>query len=223
MSDCYAFGSASQLDIVRNNCTYGSAQQGFYFVGLAVDITNTLNDAFSMKLTSPLIAGHTYTLSFYNRKDSAYNSNQIEIGYSADSLTFGTPIGTATALTTTWVMSSFTFTPAFNCQFITVRTIVGSYGWNFVDDFAITETTGLTESDPSTYALQIFPNPTSGFISIISDKSYNIISASIKDIRGKTVLASEDHTLDLTALNHGIYLIEIFTNKGLIIKRIIRD
>src|SRR5687767_9581083 len=62
MNDCYAFGSADQLDILNNSCGFGTAENGTNFVGLAVDNSNTLTDEFSLELSAPLVAGNTYTL-----------------------------------------------------------------------------------------------------------------------------------------------------------------
>jgi hypothetical protein len=222
MSNSYAFGDASQVDILNSTCSYGFAQEGNYFIGLAVDGTNTLTDALALKLSAPLIGGNTYVLTFYNRKDPGYNGNLLEVGYSANNSSFGNNIGTTALPTTSWGLDSFSFTPSINCQFITIRTIAGSYGWNFVDNFVITPTTGITNSNVEENSIQVFPNPTSNNISIIADKSIKFSSVTIKDIQGKTVLVTDKTTIDVTEFGAGIFIMELNTDKGRIVKRIIR-
>jgi hypothetical protein len=223
MNNCYAFGNNSQIDIINSTCGYGSAQQGNYFIGLGVDIANALTDALSLKLLTPIIVGNTYVLNFYNRKDSGFNANLLEVGYSTDSISFGNIIDTAALPTTSWGLVSFSFTPTVNCQFLTIRTIAGSYGWNFVDNFTISQTTGIINSFDEAFAIQVFPNPTSNFISIQADNSINIITATIKDIQGSTVLVTDKTTIDLSDFGAGTFIVELNTNKGRIIKRIIRE
>jgi len=74
MNDCYAFGEASQIDIIKNTCGYGSAQSGIYFIGLAVSISLQA-DALSLSLDEPLTAGNSYALSFYSEKSLSYATN----------------------------------------------------------------------------------------------------------------------------------------------------
>ena len=223
MSNCFAFGNASQIDIINSTCGYGSAQQGDYFIGLAVDASDTLTDALSLKLSAPLAVSNTYVLDFYNRKDAAYNTNLLEIGYSTDSISIGNSIDTAEIPTTSWNLVSFSFTPTVNCQFITIRTIAGSFGWNFIDNFTITQTTpGSISSFIEEQSIQIFPNPTSSFISIRADNSIKIISTNIKDIQGRTLFTTNRTTIDLSEFCAGVLIVEINTNKGRIVERVIR-
>ncbi len=138
ISDCFAFGSASQIDIINDSCEYGPAQHGNYFIALAVDHSNTKIDALSLALSEPLQKGFTYALCFYNRKHEDYDSNILELGYSSDSSSFGNSIGkTSVKISTTWEPVTFSFTPVADSEFITIRTIAGTYGWNLIDNFTI--------------------------------------------------------------------------------------
>ncbi len=223
MSDCYAFGSASQLDIMNTSCGYGTAENGNQFVGIAVDITNALTDAFSMELSAPLVAGNTYTLTFYNRKDAGYGANLLEIGYSSDTASFGTAIDTAAIPTTSWGLVTMTFTPSINCSHITVRSIAGTYGWNFVDDFTISDITNTNNLAADDRTIQVFPNPTSGLISIVMPSSYVTESVTVRDIHGNTVLVSQSSIIDLTGFAAGVYILEVATNEGRVMKRIVKE
>ncbi len=223
MNDCYAFGSADQLDIINNPCGYGTAEHGNQFVGLAVDITNTLTDGFSMELSAPLVAGNTYLLSFYNRKDPGYGANLLEIGYSNDSTLFGTAIDTAAVPGLTWDFVTVTFTPTINCSHITIRTIAGTYGWNFVDDFTISDITNTNNLATADAMIQVYPNPTSGVISIATSSSCVTESVTVKDLQGNTVLVSKSPSIDLTGYAAGVYILEVATNEGRVVKRIVKE
>lgn len=213
MSNNFAIGSAEQIDIMQGTCGYGTAEQGNYFIGLAVDINNTLTDGVSFKLSSSIVAGNTYLLKFYARKDAAYNANLLEVGYSTDSISFGTSTYTASLPTTSWGLVSFQFTPSINSRFITIRTIAGTYGWNFVDDFTITETTGIHDNSNENHFVHLFPNPTLSDVTINSEKE--IASVLVYDFTGKLVRRIEANAfetkIDMTTLAKGFYTFTIIS------------
>jgi hypothetical protein len=223
MSNCTAFGSGDQIDILDNSCGYGAAENGMHFIGLAVDVTNSLTDALSIELSAPLLAGNTYQLSFYNRKDAAYNANLLEIGYSNTSASFGTAIDTAVLPGTTWDLVTVAFTPNINCSYITIRTIAGSYGWNFVDDLTITEIAGTDDFAANDATVQVYPNPTSGLISVVTSSSCVRELVTVKDIQGNTLMVSESPVIDMSAFAAGVYILEMETNGGRLIKRVVKE
>ena len=70
--------------------------------------------------------------------------------------------------------------------------------------------------------LNIYPNPTLGLVNIKSKEKINIIS--ISNILGKQVFFTEDfnaNTIDLSSLHNGIYFINIRTDKGIHIEKVI--
>lgn len=66
----------------------------------------------------------------------------------------------------------------------------------------------------------VFPNPTSNIITIRSDNSINIKTVTIKDLLGKTILTTDQTTVDLSQFESGIYFIEITTDKAKYIQRV---
>ena len=71
-------------------------------------------------------------------------------------------------------------------------------------------------------SMNIFPNPTLGQLHIDSQIKINKIS--ISNILGKQVFFTEDfstNTIDLSSLENGVYFINISTNKGMHIEKII--
>ena len=223
MNNCFAFGVNSQVDIINNSCGYGSAQDGNYFIGLAVDNTNTLVDEMSIKLASPLVAGENYVLNFYHRKDGGFSANLLEVGYSSSNNSFGTTISTVALPTTNWVLVELPFTPTFNCEHITIRTIAGSYGWNFIDNFDITQTTASTNTISNDQSIQVFPNPSQDIIYVKVNNPNTAFNALIRDTQGRVVLLANNPIINLSALESGIYFLEIENNSAKTVKRFIKN
>jgi Secretion system C-terminal sorting domain len=224
VSNCYGIGDASQIDLIKDTCGYGPAQEGNYFIGLAVNNTDVQTDAISLKLSEPLTAGNMYLLNFYHKKSSNYNANLLDVGYSTDSLTFGEYIDLVALPTMNWELVTLSFTPTSNGQFLTIKVIAGSYGWNFIDNVTITQTSaGVNEFFIEDSDIQLMPNPSSGFISLMAEVSCNIIFTRIKDVQGNTVLLTKEKNIDLSDFAAGLYLAEITTDKGIISKRFVRQ
>ncbi|MBN4082094.1 T9SS type A sorting domain-containing protein [bacterium AH-315-B15] len=153
-----AWGTASQIDKMNGSCGFGTAQDGTTFLGLAVDITDTDYDAIAVGLDVPLSPGTSYDVTFYMRKDPAYASNDVELGHSDDGLSIGTIISTFSAptSTTTWESYTITFTAATAANYITLRTVPGTYGWNFVDHFSIIAGPSCVPTSSSTSVTECF-------------------------------------------------------------------
>jgi len=89
--------------------------------------------------------------------------------------------------------------------------------------FEVEGTLGLNNLDGS--EIKIYPNPTSDFINITLSEGSQIKQAAIYDINGKMVFESTNHLnqINISALESGIYLLQIETETGQISKRIIKE
>lgn len=95
-------------------------------------------------------------------------------------------------------------------------------GW-LIDDIVINNgIVGINEIE-SNNSIQIFPNPTTDFITIKTDNLTNFKSATLKDILGKLIFTTEQTTIDISKFETGIYFMEITTTEGKVVKRIIRN
>lgn len=95
-------------------------------------------------------------------------------------------------------------------------------GW-MIDDISIQNgMVGINELRPRS-DIHVFPNPTSNFITIQTENNIKFKSAEIKDVLGKTILTSNNTTIDLSKFEAGIYFVEIATDKGKYVKRVIRN
>ena len=222
MTNCYGFGSDG-LDILTNSCGYGTAQNGNYFIAIACHFPIAL-EAFSLALNSPLISGQTYTLSFWNIKSSSWNPNKLKIGYSADSLSFGTLIDTVPVPGITWTYQSLTFSPINNSSFITVAVADSILSWNYIDNFTLNNITGVNSLDDFQSIIAIYPNPFISNIDVtIQKQSMKYVSITIQNILAQTVFSEQDNlaitrTIDLNGQPNGMYFV-VLTIDG---KRITR-
>src|SRR3954471_1423316 len=63
MANSFSFGSYGDMDIIKSATYCGNAQSGNWFVAF----TGGGTDAISLTLSAPLVAGGSYTVSFYDR------------------------------------------------------------------------------------------------------------------------------------------------------------
>jgi hypothetical protein len=109
---------------------------------------------------------------------------------------------------------------------ITVTTDDG----NFSDVCTVTVTSvGIGELQA--YKLQVYPNPTAGELAIryeILDMRYETLDVQIFDVYGRNVLPHTTYhtphtTLNISHLPAGIYFVTIQTEKGTVIKKVIKE
>jgi glucosylceramidase len=98
-----------------------------------------------------------------------------------------------------------------------------------IDKIAIQNTLGISKNE-FTDELLLHPNPVTSYLNINS-KHVGDSSVSIYDITGSLVLKSafkveaikSDITIDLTSLSKGLYVVKITNEKGIYIKKILKD
>lgn len=226
-----AFGTYGDCDIINSTCPYGTAHQGDWFIGLSVNnVAPLLYDAIAVKLSSPLIAGFTYQFSFYQKKDTGYSSNPLEIGYSVNGSTQGTVVTTVSPVSSTsWVQNVVYITPNYNTSYITIAAQPVAYGWNHLDDLQLTNVTSIYNLFSTDGSFSIFPDPFQNEITISLPVNYGYkLPADLKifDVYGKEVLSqhiNETNTRFQTSnFPPGNYFLKVTSNGNTIIKRIVK-
>jgi hypothetical protein len=137
MSNCTAYGGGGELDIMQTTCPYGPSQSGTWFAALAAPAGVT--DAFTMMLSAPLVAGVTYTMSFWDKGDIGCcpPGMPVIIGVSTVAGAAGTLVYTGPTPTTgAWNQRCFSFVAPNNGQHISVST-AGPTRWSHVDNFVL--------------------------------------------------------------------------------------
>lgn len=125
-----------------------------------------------------------------------------------------------------WIESGF-YGPTLN-SFIIIRftftsdsTNTSKEGW-MIDNINIHGAyVGINEIITNSQ-FYVFPNPTSDFITIQTANTTQFYSVAIKDMLGRTILTTHKTTLDLSKFDAGIYLVELTTDKGRYVKRVLR-
>lgn len=136
-----AFGYRGNMDIIKSKKYCGLAQKGTWFVAL----TSNGTDAISMELSSPLIAGNEYILTFHDRACQRYEpKSYTQIGISDTINRFGTLIHQGRMpIDEIWTRRIVKFTAPINASFITVRgkevdsLVVSVLHWLQVDNFSL--------------------------------------------------------------------------------------
>lgn len=138
MANTVAYGMDQELDIM-DFCFYGTPHSGNWLVSLANgDGAAGTGDAFTMQLSAPLVAGTSYTLSYWDRGFNVSGccppGGRLQIGLSTVAGATGTVIYTSPFPTTNvWNNRVFTFSAPNNGQFISVMIL--DTRWTHVDDF----------------------------------------------------------------------------------------
>jgi len=136
MMNSKAFGAGNELDIMGVCSPYcSSVPGGVRCVGIA-NGSGITPDKFTMKLTSPMVMGTSYTISFWDHGDDSglYPPTPVQIGAAIVANSAGTVLYTGPTPTSgVWNQRTFTFVAPNNGQFISVAATTTQ--WSQVDDF----------------------------------------------------------------------------------------
>ena len=86
----------------------------------------------------------------------------------------------------------------------------------------------LTSQEFNSDSFTIFPNPIADILTISNNNNYNVKSVSISDLNGRIVKIKNfdslsDIKINMTDLSSGMYIMNINTNQGTIIKKVIKE
>jgi gliding motility-associated-like protein len=187
---CNSFGSSSTgLDLITTDNWDGLAFCGNWYLG----IEGGGIEQFSMELSTTLLSGVNYKISFYDRGRAVHCPASIEIGTSAVYNDFGLLVYTAPVPTIgEWNLRCFTFTAQSDIQFITVRAGNTTGCWTKIDCFTIeiTDSPCIDFSMPNVFT----PNNDgiNDFFKPISFKGIKQGKMTILNRWGQTVFETED-------------------------------
>ena len=139
MENTTAFGKYEAVDILMANCIIDNIADGKFAIGIANEPSSPKNsEAISLELSSPLVIGQTYKISFKVRSITKYGpQGDLNIGCSSSKNHFGTNISTVKTIADKWIDIQFEFYAENDDNFITVMPVSGVKSWNIVDDFVI--------------------------------------------------------------------------------------
>jgi len=210
--------SAGMMDLITSN-SCGTASDGNWFVTCSNPGSGWPYMSFSFKLTTTLTVGAQYTLSF-DKRFCGPNSSPIDIGVSNDSTVMGTAVHTfAAPLINSWATETYLFQAPLSAKYLTVNVgVAGGTGTIGLDNFSLTAmATGIIEHANQT--ISVFPNPSSGIITVSNLNKSIKSTIEIYDVLGKKVYSSiienqQNITIDLSKQATGIYFYRINNGDG---------
>lgn len=90
--------------------------------------------------------------------------------------------------------------------------------------FGASDCMELSIADLLQAKIQIYPNPATDSIQIYTPENIEVLSILISDIRGNRIISSYSNSqIDVSNLSKGVYLINIETNEGSLIKKLVKS
>ena len=230
MQYSWGFGTSNELDIQTSPCGYANVPSKQWFVSLSKHINGDY-DQLSLKLSSGLVPGSSYQISYFEFGSSDFSNNNVplQIGLSIDSLSFGQTIYNSLPVMNIWTQRTFTFIAPNNGQFITVRIDSAGVtkGWDFIDNMQLEISNGINNSEfGNNEIINIYPNPANDKIILESPVVIKEIFLTITDIQGVKILNynyinQNIVQLNISMLHKGIYFLKIKTEQSFETKKII--
>jgi hypothetical protein len=127
--------------------------------------------------------------------------------------------------------AAFTGTPGENNlgSFTVDVTATDRFGESISTSFILSVASGLGINDPLTSMdIMLYPNPTTGKLTVELSKGKNIVKANLLDMNGKVVSMLNPHSqnntiqFDLSGLDRGLYFIKVQDNQGIYTAKIIK-
>lgn len=220
VNNSIAFGSynggglaGGNMDIIGSaNYCASPAQDGSWYVAL----TGGGTDAISLELSSPLITGNLYTITYFDRHGFLSNNvpHPFYIGVSISDTIFGTTVFTSPIPDSCgWSMRSFSFISPDTCRYITAKLSAGgpTTSWCHLDNFSFEGATS-TDSEQEKVSYRVFPNPAREFFTVTNDKGADAVSKiRLWSVFGQVLSEHRPGIIDISNLPPGIYLAELQT------------
>ena len=219
MSDCFAFGSYGNIDIITSTayCSIGCESGDWY-----IAFTGSGTDKLSLKINQPLTEGFSYTISFNDRwcDYGGYINHAFVFGLSEAQDSFGSVIYTASKpIQNQWTEKEFTFTAPNSGQYLTIMVDSGdaSTTWELLDDVKFAgKGTGILPVNDNVFV--VYPNPFSDAITITANmpyceiKIYNAIGQFVFGLVNDN--GNELKTFDVSSFANGVYTLELLDRKN---------
>ena len=212
----YYGGTSDGIDIgINDDCYAGGAHSGTTHIVMAGLIESSMFESINFGLSTPIIAGQTYNLTFYaaNLNPEQVDPESLRVGISNNADSFGFP-ATIVPLSSNAYYTLYTtsFTASIGGNYLTIEPLNLAYFWYGLDDFSLvpSSTMAINEMSLSNY-FKVFPNPTNSFITISSQLAVDA-TFEILDIKGKLLFQGKvenNSKIDISQLQSGFYLIKI--------------
>lgn len=141
LNDITAFygGTSDGIDIgVNNGCYSGGSNSGTTHIVMAGLSGPNMFESISFDLSSTLVSGQNYTLTFYAANSNPTSSESLSVGISMVSNSFGVQVATVPlGLNSSYTQYSTSFTAPSNGSYLTIEPEVLGEFWFGLDDFVL--------------------------------------------------------------------------------------
>lgn len=155
------------LDVLSAECETPAAE-GEYYLGLGISGNHRIFDMVNLELSSPLIEGESYTLSYSHKRGNRYaRINFLQFGLAQDSslANFGEQFYELKGAEVEWERVSFQFVAPTTGRFISLKMKVGTGARIHLDDFQLACPEELDLGSDTSYCVveQILLQPEGAF------------------------------------------------------------
>jgi hypothetical protein len=186
-----------------------------------------------------LMANSDVTITYYVNNDISAASTgsanyQLTVGSAQNKATQTTVIATETGLTnTTYVQKSYTFNPpttgVYYFSFLNnsdIEPIVGERRRIIIDNFTVTQT--LSNDEFLSSKFNVNPNPAKDIVDITNGENMFVNAVNFTDLNGRIVKSLSfdkisNVQVNVSDLSTGVYLMNIFSDKGTATKKVVKN
>lgn len=213
--------NGGDLDLINSNAYCGLAQHGSWFCAL----TSGGTDAFSLELSSPLAAGATYSVTFYDRTCAGFGGQGVELGVSNSPSSFGTLVysGPNPVADVGWTQRLAVFTAPVAGYYLTVRCggINSGGPWTQVDNFSFNNGESVPENALAA-GLSFVVDDASRTLTILGLNADNHDRVLVMDALGRAVLEDGARsTFDLNRMAAGTYTLLLVREQRVLYHRFV--
>jgi hypothetical protein len=213
MPNVYAFGAGNEVDIKRSGCYLNTISDGDIAIAVATE------DAVALELSSALIMGESYSITFDAHPNSLLPTiNNLQVGCSlANDIAGDIVYTTNLSGMDTWSTVTINFVAPNNGTFITLSG--SSTGWTDLDNFIFSSETLSMSTFDLAESIRVYPNPANNMVSINTE----VKKVTITDVTGKQVMTTTQNKFNIVALNNGVYFVQVEDlNGNTTVKRLIK-
>jgi len=184
---------------------------------LNVKITDTISDKLDWTTFQPVNSSHDYRLEFVNQEEVNFIFDNINLPYEAiDEEGSNGHV-------------SFRIKPNSNVQ---IGDVINNKAYIFFDfnapiitnTYSITIVDELSSEEFEANQIKVYPNPLKGTLNINLPRETKLQHLKLFDANGKEILSSKEaEKVDLAPLSYGLYILKIFTSKGVFQKKVIKE
>lgn len=190
--------------------------------GIGISSFNTDIEIVMLELSSPLVVGQQYELSYWVLIDADvyyYGLDSLHIGITDDTAHFGTHIHTMLPPPYFWHNEVIQFTATTPATYITAQMVDGGGGntWTELDNFSLSIYTP-TEKIEEKHPITVVPNPVTTTAYLKAENGLNEVEIMIYNAHGKLLQQLQKAhltttTIDLSNYPSGVYFVHLYSEE----------